>query len=226
MRVVLLPVKDPVRAKQRLAGFLSPAERKDLAWAMLTDVGTAVSGCRLADRIVVVARDPEVVRYAAGNHWEVLRETEQISENHSVDWASALLDKQGVKTVLRLPVDIPLVQAQDLDALLGQASTGPLAVLVPSQDGLGTNALLRSPPVIFPSRFGSNSLQLHLREGRGVGLKVQVKEMPRVALDLDQASDLIQFRAIGKGTVTEDVLHRLSFKGWLTDSNRSAHASS
>ena len=124
VKVILLPVKDPERAKQRLAGLLSPGERKDLAWAMLADVAAAVRGCRLADRIVVVARDPEVAGYAVENGWEVFREREQVSESRSVDWASKLLGGQGAKAVLRLPADIPLVQARDLDALLIRSPGG------------------------------------------------------------------------------------------------------
>ena len=208
--VVLLPVKDPERSKRRLAALLSPGERTQLVWAMLEDVCAAVRGCRLADRVVVVARDPEVANYAAGNGWEVFREVEQVSESRSVDWASRLLEEQGAEAVLRLPVDIPLVQARDLDALLDPAVRGPAAVLVPSHDGSGTNALLRSPPLIFPSRFGADSLQQHLREANLRGVRVLVRKMPRLALDLDLASDLLQFRGLGKGTATQALLQRLA----------------
>ena len=80
VKVILLPVKDPEQAKQRLAGLLSAGERTQLVWAMLEDVSAAVRGCHLADRIVVVARDPEVAGYAVENGWEVFREREQVSE--------------------------------------------------------------------------------------------------------------------------------------------------
>ena len=224
--VVLLPVKDPERSKRRLAGLLSPGERTQLVWAMLEDVGAAVRGCRLADRVVVVARDPDVATYAAGNGWEVFREAEQVSESRSVDWASRLLEEQGAEAVLRLPVDVPLVQARDLDALLDPASRGPAAVLVPSQDGSGTNALLRSPPLIFPSRFGADSLQQHLREANLRGARVLVRKMPRLALDLDLASDLLRFRGLGKGTATQALLQRLAVGERLSGLKRGAHAGS
>ncbi len=226
MTVVLLPVKDLERAKQRLAGLLSPGERTQLVWAMLEDVGAAVRGCRLADRVVVVARDPEVAAYAAGNGWEVFRESEQVSESRSVDWASRLLEEQGAQAVLRLPVDVPLVQPRDLDDLLDPAARGPEAVLVSSQDGLGTNALLRSPPLIFPSRFGADSLQLHLREARLRGVQARVKKMPRLGLDLDLASDLERFRSLGKGTATQALLQRLGVGERLAGLKRGAHAGS
>lgn len=226
MRVVLLPVKDPQRSKQRLDGLLSPGERIELVWAMLEDVGAAVRGCRLADRVVVVARDPDVAGYAVGNGWEVFREIDQVSESRSVDWASRRLQEQGAEAVLRLPVDVPLVQARDLDALLDPVARGPAAVLVPSHDGLGTNALLRSPPLMFPSRFGAGSLQKHLREARSRGVRVRVRKMPRLALDLDLASDLLRFHGLGEGTATRALLQRLGVGERLADLNRGAHAGS
>ena len=226
VRVVLLPVKDPEQSKQRLAGLLSPGERTRLVWAMLEDVGAAVRGCRLADRVVVVARDPDVASCAAGNGWDLFRESEQASESRSVDWASRRLEEQGAKAVLRLPVDVPLVQACDLDALLDAAAGGPAAVLVPSRDGSGTNALLRSPPLIFPSRFGADSLREHLREARLRRVQALVRQMPRLALDLDLASDLERFRGLGKGTATHALLQRLAVGERLAESNRGAHAGS
>ena len=224
--VVLLPVKDPERSKQRLAGLLSPGERTQLVWAMLEDVCAAVRGCRYADRVAVVARDPEVASYAAGSGWEVFRETEQVSESRSVDWASRRLEEEGAEAVLRLPVDIPLVEPHDLDALLDPAARGPAAVLVPSRDGLGTNALLRSPPLIFPSRFGADSLRHHLREARFRALQVMVRKMPRLALDLDLASDLERFRGLGKRSATQALLLSLRVGERLADLNRGAHAGS
>lgn len=226
MTVVLLPVKDPERSKQRLAGVLSPGERTQLVWAMLEDVGAAVRGCGCAERVVVVARDPEVAAYAVGNGWEVFRESGQVSESRSVDWASKRLEEQGAEAVLRLPVDIPLVQARDLDALLERAARGPSAVLVPSRDGLGTNALLRSPPLVFPSKFGTDSLQQHLLEARLRGLRVEVRSMPRLALDLDRTSDLVQFWKLGQGTVTHSLLQSLGVGERLAEANRGAHAGS
>ena len=226
MTVVLLPVKDPARAKQRLAAVLSPGERTLLAWAMLEDVCAAVRACRFADRVAVVARDPEMAAYAAGNGWEVIRESEQVSESLSVDRASSLLERQGAEAVLRLPVDIPLLQSRDLDDLLDPAARGPAAVLVPSRDGLGTNALLRSPPLIFPSRFGVDSLQQHLREARLRGLQVRVRKMPRLALDLDRTSDLARFWTLGQGTATHALLQSLGVGERLENLNRGAHAGS
>ena len=209
VNTILLSVKDPVDSKQRLASILSPLERKSLVWAMLKDVSSAIAKCHLVDRIVIVAHDPEIIQYAYEKQWEVLSEKKQISENKSVDWASEVLAEEGVNDVLRLPIDIPLVQAQDLDNLFKETLTSPYALLVPSRDGLGTNALRRSPPNLFPSKFGSDSFMKHMKEARRLNVTVKVKKMPRIALDIDKLSDLQLFLKKGHGTKTEEMIRKV-----------------
>jgi 2-phospho-L-lactate guanylyltransferase len=202
VRVVLVPVKAPSNAKQRLAAALSSEERIALIWAMLRDVGRALAGAKLVDRIVVVTNDPAVIQYTLEQSWEVLQEAKQISESHSVDWASSCLLKQGAAVVLRLPGDIPLLRAEDVDSLLSFELASRGALLVPSRDGSGTNALLRKPPDAFPSRFGPNSFRLHQQEASHAGVGVKVIQNPRIALDIDDTTDLAVFWAQDRQTST------------------------
>ena len=94
---------------------------------------------------------------AEQNGWELLREDRQISESFSVDFASIQCAKRGVTALLRLPLDVPLVQSNDIDELLALECAAPGLVIVPSRDGMGTNAILRTPPTLFPSHFGVGS---------------------------------------------------------------------
>jgi 2-phospho-L-lactate/phosphoenolpyruvate guanylyltransferase len=224
VKAILLPIKDPANAKQRLAAFLSIEERIQLVWAMLEDVSRAVAASELVDRVVAVAHDPVVIRYALSKGWEVVPEGQQISESHSVDEASSCLGQQGVTAVLRLPGDIPLLQVGDVDLLLSAAITFNHAILVPSRDGLGTNALLRTPPIAFPSRFGRNSFQLHLEEARLAGVPLRVIESPRVALDLDEFSDLVYFWEHGRGTLTRELMAKLDLIGRFLEQSQRTNA--
>ena len=209
MKVVLLPVKDLPNAKQRLAPVLSADERRLLTRTMLRDVGSALSACRLADRIVVVGRDPWILQFASERKWDVIAEAEQTSESESVDRASLLLRQQGASLVLRLPGDIPLVRAADIDSLLDIPLGLRSALLVPSRDGTGTNALLRVPPDIFPSRFGRNSFQLHHDEAHRAGATLDIVHNPRISLDLDELSDLVLFLERGQETETFRVIQQM-----------------
>lgn len=205
MKVVLLPLKDPTHAKQRLAGHLTPKERQELAWAMFEDVTRAVRAAISPDQVVVVSRGHPAL-LAEPSNWQVIEENQQISESHSVDHACRLLQQRGASVVLRLPSDIPLLEPEDVDHLLNLELGARSAVIIPSRDGKGTNALLRTPPDAFPSRFGENSLALHQEEARRCCVELKILENPRIAFDLDEFSDLLRFMQLENETRTAQVL--------------------
>jgi 2-phospho-L-lactate/phosphoenolpyruvate guanylyltransferase len=190
MRALLLPIKDLRNAKQRLAGVLSADQRFGLAEAMLADTIRAARGVRAAEKIFVVTSYEPAPRAAQEYGWEILREERQTSESDSVDAASRICEQRGVTMLLRLPLDIPLVQASDIDDLLGAHCPAPGMLIVPSRDGTGTNALLRNPPTLFPSHFGHGSFAKHTAEGERLGARVIVRHNSRLEMDVDDEADL------------------------------------
>ena len=190
MRALLLPVKDLNNAKKRLTGVLTPEERFALAEAMLADTIRAVRGVELAEKIFVVTNYEPAMRVAQESGWEILREERQISESDSVDAASMICEDRGVTALLRVPFDVPLVQASDIDELLAVQCEEPALVIVPSRDGLGTNAILRMPPALFPSHFGEGSYAKHVGEAERVGARVILRRNTRLEMDVDDEADL------------------------------------
>lgn len=207
MRAVLIPVKDLRCAKQRLAPILSQAERTALAVAMMEDVFSAVAGAHTVDEVFVVSNHGQALERARSLRWEVIRERRQVSESESVDRASRACAARGVGTLLRLPIDIPLLRSADVKSVLAAAGSAPASVLVPSRDGMGTNALLRTPPGLFRSHFGPNSLRKHIAEAAGKGAPARVLRNARIELDVDDEDDLRILAA------HEDV--RGATKAWL-----------
>ena len=202
MKAVLIPIKGPANAKTRLGGLLAAEERRRLAWAMFEDVSHAVADAMKPDRVVIVTNYGPAAQHAHRLGWDTIIEESQTSESASVDRASRLLAERGFDVVMRLPADVPLVRAEDVDALLAIELAAPAALLVPSRDGTGTNAIIRTPPALFPSRFGPNSLALHQEEAARVGVECVIAPNPRLALDLDEPADLECFLAQGEGTET------------------------
>jgi 2-phospho-L-lactate guanylyltransferase len=190
MRALLLPIKDLRNAKQRLAGVLTAEERAGLAQAMLEDTIRAVRGVTRAERIFVISNYEPAFEIAEENGWEILREEQQTSESDSVDAASKICAERGVTGLLRLPLDIPLVQASDIDELLATECEPPGMVIVPSRDGTGTNAILRTPPTLFPSHFGPGSFVKHLREAELAGARVIPHRNAQIEMDVDDEADL------------------------------------
>jgi 2-phospho-L-lactate guanylyltransferase len=210
MRALLLPVKDLKNAKERLAGVLTPEERFGLAEAMLADTIRAVKGVELAEKIFVVTNYEPAMRVAEENGWEILREERQISESDSVDAASRICEDRRVTALLRVPLDVPLVQASDIDELLAIECEAPALVIVPSRDGLGTNAILRMPPALFPSHFGKGSYAKHVGEAERLGAHVILRRNTRLEMDVDDEADL---RALFKHDLSGTATGR-----WLRES--------
>jgi 2-phospho-L-lactate guanylyltransferase len=190
MRALLLPIKDLRNAKQRLASVLTPEERFALAHAMLADTIRAVRGVQHADKILVVTNYEPAMQAARENGWEIIREEKQISESVSVDAASRQCEERGMTGVLRLPLDLPLVQSGDIDDLLVAECSAPALVIVPSRDGTGTNAILRTPPTLFPSHFGNGSFAKHCEEAERASARVLKRRNVRLEMDVDDESDL------------------------------------
>ena len=214
MRALLLPVKDLRNAKKRLSAVLTPEERFALAEAMLADTIRAVRGVRQAETIFVITNYEPAMQLAEENGWEILREERQISESHSVDAASKLCAQKGVSGLLRLPLDLPLVQSSDIDELLAVECRAPSLVIVPSRDGTGTNAILRNPPTLFPSHFGTGSFAKHLAEAKNAHAHVIVRRNLRLEMDVDDEADL---RAL-----LEHDLSATETGRWLSDSGIAA----
>lgn len=187
---LLLPIKDLRNAKQRLSGVLTPDERFGLAQAMLADAIRAVRGVKRADKIFVITNYEPAMQTAAEYGWEILREERQISESASVDFASCLCAERRITSLLRLPLDLPLVQPGDIDELLATECAAPAVVMVPSRDGTGTNAILRTPPTLFPSHFGPDSFAKHASEAEQAGARIIIKRNERLEMDVDDESDL------------------------------------
>ena len=187
---LLIPVKDLTNAKTRLSSLLTPDQRKTLAHTMLE--GTLDQIARVKTRVsrfMVTSYEP--AKILAGQFGlEVIEENEQISESDSVDRASAILEKAGFDLVFRVPLDLPVLDSLDLDAVLSLGESGKKVVLVPSLSGTGTNGILRNPPTLFPSRFGSGSLEKHLNLARERTASIEICNAKSMALDIDDPADL------------------------------------
>jgi 2-phospho-L-lactate guanylyltransferase len=196
--VALIPVKSFRNAKQRLGPLLSCAGRELLAEAMFRDVLAQVRMARGLAGTFVVTGDDKVSSIASIAGAEVIRESAENGETSAVDFARAELKSTGCEAVLILPGDMPLVRASDIDQVLAQApesAAKPFALLVPSHDRLGTNALLLAPPDLIALRFGYDSFNFHLSQLTENGLPQRFIVNENIALDIDGPADLQRFLA-------------------------------
>ena len=198
----LLPVKGFRNAKQRLSLLLSAAEREMVAEAMFRDVLEQVVRARGLAGTYVVTGDDKVADIALSLGAKIVREPAENGETAAVDFARNRLKEAGHEAVLIIPGDMPLVRAEDIERVLAQVPEGaaaPFALLVPSHDRMGTNALLLSPPDIIELRFGYDSFSYHMKQVSAHGLPIRFIENDRIALDIDEPKDLEQLLAYDQG---------------------------
>lgn len=193
MTIAVVPVKDLVSAKQRLAARLGPNERRTLVLLMLEDVLQALRRSPGVSATIVVTRDREVADRAVRFEAEVLEEPSNDGYTSAVSRAAAELARRGESAMLSVPGDVPGVSPDEIASLLASCRAAPSVVFSPSRDGRGTNAALVSPPNAFDLQFGEPSFAAHVARARAAGLATEVLELERLALDLDSPEDLDAF---------------------------------
>lgn len=208
MITALLPVKSFHRSKQRLTGFLTPQERIELArtmfddvWATLEDV---LNKAKHFEQLLVATSEPYVISRCQDRGIPCLVEEEQLSHTASVERATEWAVSRGATTLLSVPIDTPGVTGEEIAAIL-KAGESHQVVVVPSADGLGTNALLRRPPAAIKPHFGPDSCRLHSEAARANGLLHQVLPLPGFAADIDTPEDLQFFSQIDRDCKTRSL---------------------
>ena len=191
----VVPVKDLGGAKQRLAEVLDQPARTALFRAMLEDVLKALSGVASLTGIMLVTRDPAAVALAGRYGAECLIEPENRGHTAAVEFAARALARRGAGTLLQVPGDIPRVTAEEIEAVIAAHAPAPAVTIAPSRDYRGSNAVLCSPPDVFPFRFGDDSFHPHLAAARAIGIVPAVVERPGIGLDIDTPRDLGTFLA-------------------------------
>ena len=189
--MILIPVKNSSSAKQRLASLLDQPARTALAQAMLRDVLSALDAWSRNSAVAVVTSDPYAVELARGYDFEVIADPGNPGETGAIEMATRICVERGIESTLVIPADIPLIQPWELDQIMKHAPQEG-SLLVPAADGRGTNAAFRRPANLFPLRFGNDSFKPHHAAAQATGKPCIVLNLPGIAVDVDNPSDLQQ----------------------------------
>ena len=192
MAQALVPLKDLVQAKSRLAGLLRPSERRALAQAMVEDVLSVLSHHPDIDRVTLVSDDPGAGLLANEYAIDYLAENTLGCRglNAVVQLVSTRLLVDSDDTLVVLHGDLPLLTGEDISAVLHcQRQLGGL-VIGCDQLGAGTNLLAFTAESAPRFCFGVDSCANHLASARNAGVPVQVLRRPGIGLDVDEPADL------------------------------------
>ena len=190
----IIPVGTLEGAKTRLGEMLDAEERHDLVEGLLArTVVAALAVTSLAD-VLVVSPDREVLRRASAIGARTLRQRTK-GLNAGLREARADVVAGGATAILVIPIDLPLVTAEAIEAVAKpltetRADGAPVVVLVADRHGTGTNALGLRPPDVIDFAFGRGSRRAHVAAARASGTTVVDLQGP-LSIDLDTADDLV-----------------------------------
>src|SRR5262245_29769780 len=146
---------------------------------------------------IVVTMDPDAAGIATSLRAVGLVERAP-GLNQAIVAARSLAVARGATAVLVLPADLPSVSASAIDDLLiaggSAAATREMVAIVPDRHGLGTNALLVSPPAAIDPAFGESSRATHAARAAAAGATWLELDGP-LSLDVDTAADLLDAEA-------------------------------
>ena len=184
--VAVTPMKPLAESKTRLAPALPPARRAALSVAMLRSVLDALRRSRMA-RIIVVGGD-DLVRGEARGMGAEWRPDEFGDLNAALAAAFRALRSEGAPAAY-VPADLPLLAAEDVDALLDASEDGAALTFCPAHDG-GTNAIVAPPSAEFEPLLGTDSFRRHKAAARRRGQSARIARLPGFERDLDTIEDL------------------------------------
>jgi 2-phospho-L-lactate guanylyltransferase (CobY/MobA/RfbA family) len=128
---------------------------------------------------------------------EVLLESRPAGQNPAARLGLERAAAGGAGAALVVSSDLPLVDRDELAAMIerGRRLRPPAVVAAAASGRGGTNALFLWPPHAVGLHFGADSLEKFAADAAQRGVRFELYESWRLALDLDEPSDLEALRA-------------------------------
>ena len=184
----LIAVKQRVAGKSRLSGQLGVQARVALVRSMLAQVLKAATEAHTVRQVIVVSPERDMI----AEDIPVLADSGQGLNAALTQARQALLDL-GVRELLVLPADLPLVTAAEIDILVRAGRSTGFAI-APDAADTGTNALCLATTQSFQFQFGSDSKRRHIAAAAQLGLVPQTVRLPGLEFDVDSPADLQTMR--------------------------------
>lgn len=186
----IVPVKPLRWGKSRLAGVLTQEERVDLNRQLLIHTIDTLREIPDIEHVLVVSRDQSALAIARAHGARTVQENGAPELNIALTRATIVAKSYATRGVLIVPSDLPLITQEDVYTMLSRVKEPPVVVVAPDRRRKGTNALLVCPVGLIEYEYGPNSFELHCQNARKVGARLEICELPSLALDMDEPEDL------------------------------------
>ena len=192
---IVLPVRSPEKAKNRLAPFLSDSQRSQLS-LLLYRRSLAFFRSEWPCTHLTVVTDSSDIALEAKEFGAFPLKDPGHGLNKAVDSATKISCSMGFSSQLIVHSDIGILDRAEFSELIDSKITPPQVVIAKAFSDGGTNAMLESPPGVISHRYGKNSSFLHQEEAFKVGADVTVLRLPGIGLDLDTKKDVKEYMRI------------------------------
>jgi 2-phospho-L-lactate guanylyltransferase len=186
----IVPVKPLRRGKSRLSDVLSPDERANLNRSLLVHTLETLTAIPEIEHVLVISRDQGALALAREHGARTVQENGAPELNVALARATLIAKNYATRGVLIVPADLPLITPEDVHAMLERIQEPPVVIVSPDRHRQGTNALLVCPAGLIEYDFGPGSFQRHCERARQVGARLEIFELPSLALDVDLPEDL------------------------------------
>ncbi len=186
----IVPVKPLSLGKSRLAEVLTAEERADMNRRLLAHTLATLDAVSEIEHILVVSRDQAALALARQYGARTVQEMGAPQLNLALTRATVIAQTHTTRGVLIVPADLPLLTPEDIRAMLARATQPPVVVVAPDHRHRGTNALLVCPAGLITYEFGPDSFRKHCESARQAGARLEICELPSLALDMDLPEDL------------------------------------
>lgn len=189
---ILVPVKRLDRSKTRLAPLLGSDQRRELTRRLFDHLCSVLRDLPSRYSRAVISRDRRVEDRLRDEPLHYLEEPGGLRTlGEVVDYGARGDWYPPGRGLLVLPLDLPLLTTESLEAFLAFCEERPV-VLNPDSSDRGTNALWRRPADRFPCQYeGTESFSAHRRAARGTGVQPVITRDSRIRVDLDTPADLL-----------------------------------
>jgi 2-phospho-L-lactate guanylyltransferase len=187
--ITLIPAKPFFKAKTRLNSVLTISERARLSRLLLA---RTIRLAKSIGDVAVISRSASVRQVAKREGaWALVEHASTLNAaiEQGIEWAT----HRGMKRVLILPIDLPLLRVSDLQQFISLMKNDSPMAIAPCHHEQGTNALLLHLPTRIVPQFGTDSFHKHCIQARDIGIEPVIYRASRFAFDLDSPDDWRQF---------------------------------
>jgi 2-phospho-L-lactate guanylyltransferase len=198
----IIPVKPLHRAKSRLARALKAPTRAALVRSIFSRTLDVIAQVERIDGVIVVSRDLTILELARQRNAIALAESES-GLNSAITQAAQWAAQHNARSMIVIPVDLPLITSADLDAMIDRGVEERCVVIAPDRHEDGTNVLLLRPPDALQFAYGASSFNVHRAQAIERSLRVHEYRSPTTAFDIDVPDDLELYRALDAEIISE-----------------------